>query len=133
MPSIDVNQITQKIIGCAYDVSNTLGAGFIEKVYENALVHRLRKITGLSVSQQIPIKVIYDEIVVGEFYADLLVEDRVLVELKAVSMFTQDHFAQALNYLRATNCEVCLLINFGKSKIEIKRLLPHTDWRDKRI
>lgn len=133
MPSIDVNQITQKIIGCAYDVSNTLGVGFVEKVYENALVHRIREITGFSVSQQHPIKVIYDDLVVGEFYADLLVEDRVLVELKAVSMFTQDHLSQALNYLRATNCEVCLLINFGRSKIEIKRLLPHTDWREKRI
>lgn len=132
MSSIDVNVITQKIIGCAYDVSNTLGTGFVEKVYENSLAHRIRKATAYSVLQQYPIKVTYDGVVVGEFFADLLVENRVLVELKAVSSLNQDHIAQALNYLRATNCEVCLVINSGRSKIEIKRLLPHTDWKDKR-
>jgi GxxExxY protein len=131
--SMDVNLVTQKVIGCAYDVSNTLGTGFVEKVYENALVHRIRKITEFSVSQQYPIKVVYDEVIVGEFFADVLVEDQVLVELKAVSGLTQDHVAQALNYLRATGFEVCLLINFGRSKVEIKRLLPHTDWKEKRI
>ncbi len=95
MPSPDVNLITEKIIGCAYDVSNSLGVGFVEKVYENALVHRIRKSTGLTVAQQYPIKVIYDDIVVGEFFADLLVDERVLVELKAVSMLTNEHTAQA--------------------------------------
>lgn len=133
MPSIDVNVITQKVIGCAYDVSNTLGTGFVEKVYENALAHQIRKDTGFVVAQQHPIKVVYDGAVVGEFFADMLVENRVLVELKAVSGLTQDHFAQALNYLRATGFEVCLLINFGRPKVEIKRLLPHTDWKDKKI
>jgi GxxExxY protein len=131
MPSPDVNLITQKIIGCSYDVSNVLGAGFVEKVYENALVHRIRKSTGLIVAQQYPIKVIYDDIVVGEFFADLLVADRVLVELKAVSALAPEHTAQALNYLRATGLEVCLLVNFGRSKVEIKRLLPYTDWKEK--
>ncbi|MBK8617531.1 MAG: GxxExxY protein [Anaerolineales bacterium] len=133
MPSPDVNLITQKIIGCAYDVSNTLGAGFVEKVYENALVHRIRKSAGLSVAQQHPIKVVYDEIIVGEFFADLLVDGRVLVELKAVSMLTNDHTAQALNYLRATGFEICLLINFGRTKVEIKRLRPYTDWKEKKF
>lgn len=133
MPSPDLNLITQKIIGCAYEVSNTLGVGFVEKVYENALVHRIRKTTGLSVVQQHPIKVVYDDVVVGEFFADMLVENRVLVELKAVSILTQDHLAQSLNYLRATNCEACLLINFGRTKIEIKRLLPHVNWKVKSI
>ena len=133
MPSMDVNLVTQKIIGCAYDVSNSLGVGFVEKVYENALVHRIRKVTGFSVSQQHPIEVVYDDVIVGEFVVDLLVEERVLVELKAVSMLNQDHMAQALNYLRATGCEFCLLINFGRTKVEIKRLLPHTDWREKRL
>jgi GxxExxY protein len=131
MPSPDVNLITQKIIGCSYDVSNVLGAGFVEKVYENALVHRIRKSTGLIVAQQYPIKVVYDDIVVGEFFADLLVADRVLVELKAVSALVPEHTAQALNYLRATGLEVCLLVNFGRSKVEIKRLLPYTDWKEK--
>ncbi len=68
MPSPDVNLITQKIIGCAYDVSNSLGTGFVEKVYENALVHQIRKSTGFVVAQQYPIKVVYDEMVVGEFF-----------------------------------------------------------------
>ncbi len=133
MPSPDVNLITQKIIGCSYDLSNALGTGFVEKVYENALVHQIRKSTGLIVAQQYPIKVIYDDIVVGEFFADLLVAERVLVELKSVSMLMPEHSAQALNYLRATGLEVCLLINFGRSKVEIKRLLPYTDWKEKTI
>lgn len=129
MHSLEVNEITQAIIGCAYDVSNTLGVGFVERVYENALAHRIRQKPGYEVAQQFPIKVHYDGIVVGEFVADLLVARRVLVELKAVSMLNEEHAAQALNYLRATGLEVCLLINFGKSKIEIKRLLPHVNWK----
>jgi GxxExxY protein len=132
MPSPDVNLITQKIIGCAYDVSNALGIGFVEKVYENALVHRIRRDTGFIVAQQSPIKVIYDGVIVGEFFADLLVEERVLVELKAVSMLNNEHMAQALNYLRATGLEICLLINFGTSKVEIKRLRPYTSWSEKK-
>lgn len=128
MPSQDVNLITQKIIGCSYTVSNALGIGFIEKVYENALAHIIHK-SGLKVSQQYPIKVPFDGIIVGEFLADLLVEERVLVELKAVSMLKDEHTAQALNYLRATGLEICLLVNFGTSKIEIKRLRPSTYWK----
>ena len=128
MPSQDVNLITEKIIGCSYTVSNTLGIGFIEKVYENALAHTIRK-SGLNVVQQHPIKVDFDGIIVGEFVADLLVEERVLVELKAVSMLKNEHTAQALNYLRATGLEICLLINFGTTKVEIKRLRPSTNWK----
>ncbi|RLD05048.1 MAG: GxxExxY protein [Chloroflexi bacterium] len=124
----DVNEITRKIIGCAYEVSNTLGIGFVEKVYENALAHLVRK-SGLSVAQQHPIKVLFDGIIVGDFYADLLVENRVLVELKAVSRLVDPHTAQSLNYLRASEMEICLLINFGKSKIEIKRMRPSTYWK----
>jgi GxxExxY protein len=101
-------------------------------VYENALVHRIRRDTGFIVSQQSPIKVVYDGIIVGEFFADLLVEERVLVELKAVSMLNNEHIAQALNYLRATGLEICLLINFGTSKVEIKRLRPYTSWSEKK-
>lgn len=124
----DVNEITQKIIGCAHTVSNTLGIGFVEKVYENALAHALRR-SSLKVAQQHPIKVTFDGVTVGDFFADLLVEDRVLVELKAVSLLGAEHTAQALNYLRATGLEVCLLINFGKPKVEIKRLLPSVYWK----
>jgi len=128
MPPQEVNEITEKIIGCAYIVSNTLGIGFVEKVYENTLVYCIRK-TGLLVEQQYPIKVTFEGIIVGEFFADIFVEKRVLVELKAVSMLTQEHTAQALNYLRATNAEVCLLINFGRAKVELKRLLPSAYWK----
>lgn len=128
MPTLEVNSITEKIIGCAYKVSNTLGIGFVEKVYENALAHLLRK-SGLQVAEQHPIKVEFDGIVVGEFVADLLVENRVLVELKAVSMLKDGHMAQALNYLRATGVEICLLINFGTTKVEIKRLRPSNNWK----
>jgi GxxExxY protein len=127
MPAQEVNRITEKIIGCSYTVSNALGIGFVEKVYENALAHEVRK-AGLSAKQQHPIKVQYDGLVVGEFFADLLVEERVLVELKAVSMLTDEHTAQALNYLRATGLELCLLINFGTTKVQVKRLLPSVYW-----
>jgi GxxExxY protein len=92
MLSPDVNGITEKIIGCAYRVSNSLGIGFVEKVYENALAHEIQK-SGLKVSQQVPIKVLYDEIVIGDFFADLLVGEQVLVELKAVSMLKDEHVA----------------------------------------
>jgi GxxExxY protein len=132
MPSIDVNKITEKIIGCAYTVSNTLGIGFVEKVYENALALEIRK-TGLKVEQQTPLKVLYGSVAVGDFYVDLLVEKRVLVELKAVSLLKDEHTAQALNYLRATGLEVCLLINFGTTKVQIKRLLPSVYWKSKSI
>ncbi len=128
MPAQEVNDITEKIIGCAYTVSNTLGIGYVEKVYENALVVATRK-SGLMVQQQYPIKVVFDGVIVGEFFADLFVEKRVLVELKAVSMLMDEHTAQALNYLRATHADVCLLINFGKPKIQVKRLLPSVYWK----
>ena len=132
MPSQDVNEITRKILGCTYKVSNSLGIGFVEKVYENALAHILRK-DGFVVAQQHPVKVTFEGVIVGEFFADLLVEQRVLVELKAVSALMQEHTAQALNYLRATGLEVCLLINFGKPKVEIKRLLPSVYWKSDRL
>jgi GxxExxY protein len=92
------------------------------------MVVALRK-AGLKVEQQYPIKVSFEGVVVGEFFADLFVEEKVLVELKAVSMLHQDHTAQALNYLRATGADVCLLLNFAKPKIEIKRLLPSVYWK----
>jgi len=120
--SADLNQITERIIGCAFAVGNTLGSGFLEKVYENALVHELRK-SGLSVQPQYPIQVLYDGVVVGDFIADLWVEGRVLVEVKAVRDFNDVHLAQCLNYLKATGLTVCLLINFGGSRVEIKRIV----------
>jgi GxxExxY protein len=117
-----VNQITEKIIGCAYKVSNHLGTGFLEKVYENALRIEIQK-TGLKVEQQKPIRVLYEGVIVGEFFADLLIENSVLIELKAVRSLDDVHMAQCLNYLRATNLKICLLINFGKPKVELKRII----------
>jgi len=118
----ELNSITEGIIGCAYAVSNGLGAGFLEKVYENALAHELRK-AKLDVGQQYDIRVIYDGVVVGDFVADLLVERNVLVELKAVKALDENHMAQCINYLKATGFSICLLINFGTARIQVKRVV----------
>jgi GxxExxY protein len=117
-----LNEITEKVIGCAYDVANGLGCGFLEKVYENALRIELQH-AGLSVSQQHPIPVLWRGEVVGDYYADLLVEGSVIVELKVVKNFDEVHMAQCLNYLKATGIKVCLLINFAKPQVEIKRIV----------
>lgn len=118
---IEENDITEAIIGAAYQVSNSLGAGFLERVYENALCHELRK-RGLRVEQQKCIEVVYDGVVVGEYVADLVVEERVLVELKAVKAFDEVHTAQVINYLKATKLRTGLLLNFGSPRVEVKRL-----------
>ncbi len=115
------NPITEKVIGCAYIVSNGLGSGFLEKVYENALAHELRE-NGLKLEQQHPVKVRYDGIIVGDYVADLLVEDCILVELKAIQSLDGIHQAQCLNYLKATGLRLCLLINFGSPRVQIKRI-----------
>lgn len=128
----DFNELTHKIIGCAYEVSNKLGVGFLEKVYENATAHEIRK-SGLSVIQQHAIDVIYDGVTIGEYFADLVVENLVIVEFKVTSNLTDIHAAQCLNYLRATGKPVCLLINFGKPKVQIKRILPHKNWKQEKI
>ncbi len=116
------NEITEKIIGCAFAVGNTLGCGFLEKVYENALTHELRK-NGLRVEQQKRIVVRYDGVDVGNYDADLLVEGCVLVELKAVKAFDDVHLAQCLNYLKATGLRICLLVNFGLPAVKVRRLV----------
>ena len=115
-----LSALIERIIGCAFRVSNSLGCGFLEKVYENALAHELRK-DGLLVKQQEPIKVIYDGIAVGEYFADLLVADTIIVELKAAKEISEAFAAQCLNYLKATGLPLCLLLNFGKPRIDIKR------------
>jgi GxxExxY protein len=120
----EVNQITEKIIGCAFTVGNKLGCGFLEKVYENALVHELRK-AGLRVEPQFRINVYYDGIVVGEYWADLLVEECVIVELKAIRTIGEKEIAQCLNYIKATKLTLCLLINFGNPKVEVKRVVQN--------
>jgi GxxExxY protein len=117
-----VNLLSKRIIGCALTVLHALGAGFLEKVYENALVHELPK-SGLAVSQQHPMVVRYDGVVVGEYAVDLLVEHSVLVELKVARAIDDIHRAQCLNYLKATGLHLCLLLNFGKPRLEIKRIV----------
>ena len=114
--------VSERIIGCAFTVANTLGVGFFEKVYENALAHELRK-AGIIVLQQHGIAVVYDGVVVGNYAADLLVEGMVLVELKAVSALDSSHKAQCLNYLKATGLPLCLLLNFGRPRLEVRRLV----------
>lgn len=120
MDESELNALTEKIIGCAFHVSNTLGSGFLEKVYENALVLELRK-NGLDVKQQAPIEVLYEGAVVGEYFADILVSETVILELKAVKEIHDAFAAQCLNYLKATGLPICLLLNFGKPRVEIKR------------
>jgi len=116
------NKLTEKIIGCAFKVHNTLGCGFLEKVYENALTHELRK-NALYIEQQKLIQVIYDEIVVGDYIADILVESAVILELKATKVIDKIHEAQLLNYLKATGLNLGLILNFGQPKLQIRRFV----------
>ena len=113
------DELTHTIIGCAYKVHNTLGSGFLERVYENALRIELEKL-GLSVKQQAPISVEYEGQVVGEYYADLWVDGRVVVELKAAQALAKEHEVQLVNYLTATRIDHGLLLNFGPS-VQVKR------------
>ena len=103
-------------------VLHTLGTGFLEKVYENALLQELRK-AALAVSQQHPTLVHYDGVVVGQYAVDLLVEHTVLVELKVAKAIDEIHRAQCLNYLKAMGLHLCLLLNFGRPRLEIKRIV----------
>jgi GxxExxY protein len=113
--------VTRAILKCAFEVASELGAGFLESVYERAMEQALRE-AGLSVARQTPIDVRFRGQSVGDFYADLLVEHVVIVELKAVQALLPEHKAQVINYLRATDIEVGLLINFGRPRLEYHRL-----------
>jgi GxxExxY protein len=117
---VQYEKLTEKIIGCAYRVYNRMGYGFLESVYEKCLLIELRK-AGLSVEAQKPITVCYEGQVVGEFIADLVVEDEVIVELKSVRRLVEAHEVQLVNYLVATGRDVGLLLNFGEGKVEVKR------------
>ena len=111
-----------RLMGAAFEVYNELGYGFLEKVYENSTAIAARKL-GLTVVQQMPIVVHFDDEVVGEYTADLLVNDLVIVELKAVKSLADEHEAQLLNYLKATRFTIGLLLNFGQTKTQVKRLI----------
>ena len=116
-----LNDLSRQVIGCAFTVLNVLGAGFPENVYENALTLELRK-AGLAVEQQHGLAVLYNDTVVGEYVVDLLIEQALLVELKAVKALDQAHHAQCINYLKASGLRVGLLLNFGTPRLEIKRI-----------
>jgi GxxExxY protein len=112
--------LTHKVIGCAYQVYNNLGFGFLESVYRKAMVIEIEA-SGLQVQQESPLKVHYRDQVVGDFFADLLVDNELIVELKSVESLGKIHEAQLVNYLVATGIEIGLLINFGSKGIDIKR------------
>ncbi len=114
-------ELTSKILNAFFHVYNQLGYGFLERVYENALAHELRK-RGHTVTQQMSIAVYYDGVQVGEYFADLLVDRLVIVELKAAESISKQHQTQLMNYLKATQIEVGLLLNFGP-KPEFRRLV----------
>jgi len=119
---MNIDDITYQIRGAVFEVNRVLGHGFLEKVYEKALMIELKN-RGLSVGNQVPLKVNYKEEIVGEYFADLLVEGRVIVEIKAVRHLLKEHQAQLLNYLKATGIQVGLLVNFTRNKAEIKRMV----------
>src|SRR5271165_6384531 len=109
--------LARAVVGAAYEVSNTLGAGFLEKVYQRAMVREL-ELRGLSVQTEVRCRIVYKDSLVGEYVADLVVDGRLLVELKCVDCFANEHIAQCINYLKASKLRLGLLINFGKSKVE---------------
>jgi len=113
-------ELTRKILGACFEVSNELGCGFVESVYERALLIALAD-AGLRAQSQVPLNVFFRDKVVGEFYADVVVEDTVLIELKAVKALVPEFLAQVMNYLKATGIEVAFLVNFGQPKLEYRR------------
>lgn len=116
------SRLLESVIGAAYEVSNTLGAGFLEKVYERALALEL-KARGFMVNSQVVLPVSYKGQAVGAYYADLLVENRLIVELKCVEKIGKEHIAQCINYLRACNREVALVVNFQHPRVELKKVI----------
>ena len=119
---MDINEITYRIRGAVFEVNRILGFGFLEKVYEKALIIELL-VRGLRAESQVPINVSYKNEVVGEYFADIVVEGQVIIELKAVDQLQKIHEAQLLNYLKATGYKVGLLVNFMHPKAEIKRFV----------
>lgn len=117
----EFDTLTEQIIGGAYAVSNTLGIGFLEKVYENALVVELNT-RGLRIGQQNSYKVKYNDVVVGDYVADMIVNELIVVEIKAVNALDKNHVAQCVNYLKASGLSLALLLNFGQSKVQVKRV-----------
>lgn len=118
-PEYKHSELSELVIKVFYNVYNTLGYGFLERVYANAMLIELRRL-GLSAKKEVPLRIYYRDELVGEYFADLIVKDLIIVELKAVHALAEEHEAQLLNYLKATRYEVGLLLNFGP-KAQIKR------------
>jgi GxxExxY protein len=116
------DELTEQVLGAIFEVSNTLGAGFLEKVYERALLKELG-LRGIRAATQVSFSVMYKGLCVGDYFADLLVEGALVIELKCVERFSNEHLAQCLNYLRASGRMVCLLVNFQRPKVEWKRIV----------
>ena len=114
--------LTERVLGAVFEVSNTLGAGFLEKVYQRALLHELR-LRGIRAAAEVSFSVTYKGYSVREYFADLLVEDVLVIELKYTERLSNEHTAQCLNYLRASGRTLCLLVNFQKPKVEWKRIV----------
>jgi GxxExxY protein len=119
-------ETTDLILKAYFNVYNTLGYGFLEKVYENALLIELKSM-GLKAQRQVPVKVFYQEQMVGDYYADIIVEDQVIIELKAAEALCEEHEYQLINYLKATNIEVGLLLNFGKKPQFSRKVFTNRD------
>jgi GxxExxY protein len=119
---MNINELTYQINGAVYEVNKVLGHGFLEKVYENALLIELKS-RGLKAEAQVPISVEYKGEVVGEYFADIVVEDQVILELKSVESLQKVHEAQLLNYLKATGYGLGLLVNFTHPKAQLKRFV----------
>ena len=122
MNTDEENALTERVIGAVLEVSNVLGAGFLEKVYQRALLREL-KLRGVHASAETSFAVNYKGHSVGEYYADILVEDVLVVELKCVERLAREHTAQCLNYLRASGRRICLLVNFQRPKAEWQRIV----------
>jgi GxxExxY protein len=114
--------LTERVLSAVFEVSNTLGAGFLEKVYQRALFHELRS-RGMRVAAEVSFPVCYKGHGVGEYFADILVEDELIIELKCAERLSPEHMGQCLNYLRASGRTLCLLVNFHKPKVEWKRIV----------
>ena len=115
-------ELVYEVVGCAMKVHRELGYGFLEKVYENSMMVLLAK-ENIKARQQFPVPVHFENVVVGEYFADIMIDDKILVELKTVDKITNVHFAQLLNYLKATGIKLGLLINFGPRKLEYERII----------
>jgi len=117
-----LKDLTERVIGAAFEVHNQLGRGFLEKVYENAMLVELRS-RGIAAGAQVLIPVSYKGVVVGDYVADLIIERSLICEIKAISELATEHEAQIINYLKATGTKVGLLLNFGKQRLQVRRFV----------